>query len=53
MLGLLLGPLGLLFTLCAAASRSVYGGSDLRSVENVCFALGPLGLAYGWYLDPR
>lgn len=51
LVGLLLGPAGVLFTLCAAAARTLNPRLS-RSAENACFVLGPLGLIAAWWNAP-
>lgn len=49
LVALLLGPLGVLNTLCAATSHAM--GAP-RKAANACFVLGPVGLLYAWINAP-
>lgn len=48
--GLLLGPWGILGTLCAAGARRIAPGH--RASENLSFVVGPIALGLAWLNSP-
>lgn len=51
LLGLLLGPVGVFLTLCAAACVQINQRDPWRAA-NIGFAIGPLGILVAWYERP-